>query len=141
CEDDDACTLNDCDPQHGCQNTLLPGNQGFDGLDCRLTALAGEVNGAVSGDVSRPVKKKLKKFVTKVRAQVRKAKKVAKKPAKATRLLAAARTQLVKLGTMINTAARDAKKLKPELAARLVAGTDKVRTAVETVSGSLTTGK
>src|SRR5262249_33944770 len=136
------CTLNDCDPQHGCQNTLLPGNQGFDGLDCRLTALAGQVNGAATGDVSKPVKKKLKKFVTKVRAQGRKGKKgVAKKPTKATRLLAAARPQLVKLGTMINTAARDAKKLRPELAARLVDGTDKARTAVETVSGSLTTGK
>jgi hypothetical protein len=121
---------------HGCLYPLLPG---FSGLTCRVSALDSAVNGAAAGDISRSVQKKLKKLVAKIRAGAHKAEK-ARKAKKAKNLLAGARNQLAKVGTVLS-AALNAKKVEPGLAARLTQAAGNTATALDTVSGSLATAQ
>jgi len=117
-----------------CPHPLLPG---FSGLTCRVSALDSAVNGAGAGDISRSVQKKLKKVVAKVRAGARKAEK-ARKAKKAKKLLAGARNQLAKVGTIVSTAL-NAHKVEPGLAARLTQAAGNTTAALDTLSGSLAT--
>jgi cysteine-rich repeat protein len=135
CSDTDDCTDERCDPVEGCVFPLRPG---FAGLTCRVNALEAEVQAAARGDLKGSVRRTLRQLVAGVRGRARKAER-SRKPAKALTLLAAARRQLGKLGSVVETGrARD--RIEPALAERLVRAAGQATVALDAVSGSITPG-